>query len=168
MTLAISPVCPGNPRIIPQPQTWFIRLIQKGLRHLTFRELKVEMNNDNHNHLDLLWECKQLILPNSPLWAGLMDAAFGESETLCKTSVVPMIDLPPTDFTCVYSTLKYISFLAQMYHKRQVCTFDQALWWRSFAGFDISEMQYPIFYYSSWRVPYQNEFSWLTVASEAL
>ena len=29
----------------------------------------------------------------------------------------------------------------------------------SFAGFDISEMQYPIFYYSSWRVPYQNEFS---------
>ena len=62
-----------------------------------------------------------------------MQAAFGESETLCTTSVIylPMIDLPPTDSTCVYSTLKYIAFLAHMYHKRPVCAFDQALWWKS-------------------------------------
>ena len=146
MTLAISPVCPGNPRIIPRlevPKDQVVSLTSsmvhtfnteeiKTLGGLTYRELKVEMNNDNHNHLDLLWKCKQLILPNSPLWAGLMQAAFGESETLCTTSVIylPMIFHQLT-LPVSYSTLQYIPFRVQMYHKRPVCTFDQALWWKA-------------------------------------
>ena len=102
MTLAISPVCPGNPRIIPRVEVSKDQIVSltsnmvhtfntegiKTLGGLAYKELKVEMNNDNHNHLDLLWKCKQLILPNSTLWAGLMQAAFGESETLCTTSVI--------------------------------------------------------------------------------
>ena len=43
----------------------------------------------------------------------------------------PMINLPPTDFTCDYSTLKYIEELAQKGNKVPVCTFDQALWWKA-------------------------------------
>ena len=76
MTLAISPVCPGNPRIIPRLEVSKDQIVNltsnldhtfntegvKTLGGLTYRELKVEMNNDNHNHLDLLWrKCKQLI-----------------------------------------------------------------------------------------------------------
>ena len=42
-----------------------------------------------------------------------------------------MIPLPPTDISCVYSTLKYIENLAANIGRTPVCTFDQALWWKA-------------------------------------
>ena len=68
MTLAISPVGPGNPRIIPRLEVSKGQVMNltsnmvhtfntegiKTLGGLAYRELKVDVNNDNHNHLDLL------------------------------------------------------------------------------------------------------------------
>ena len=60
-----------------------------------------------------------------------MKAVFGKLEKKSVVIFVPMIDLAPTDLTCVYSTLKHIEELTQKSNKVTVCTFDQALWWKA-------------------------------------
>lgn len=41
---------------------------------------------------------------------------------------LPMIDLDPSDKTCIYSTLLFVSEQAKRYHVTLVITFDQPLW----------------------------------------
>ena len=50
-----------------------------------------------------------------------------------KSSVhfLPMIDVDPTDMTCIYSTLSLISDQAGRYEYTPIITFDQPLWWKS-------------------------------------
>lgn len=61
---------------------------------------------------------------------GNNESYFGKSGKNFKSAVIflPMIDLPPTDLTCVYSTLKLIEELAQKSSKAPVCIFEQELW----------------------------------------
>ncbi|CAH3166903.1 unnamed protein product, partial [Porites lobata] len=42
-----------------------------------------------------------------------------------------MIDMDPTDMTCIYSTLSFISDQASRYEYTPIITFDQPLWWKS-------------------------------------
>ena len=42
-----------------------------------------------------------------------------------------MIDMDPSDLSCVYSTLCYISSHAKKYNVTPVVTFDQPLWWKA-------------------------------------
>ena len=42
-----------------------------------------------------------------------------------------MIDLEPTDMTCVYSTLSFICDHAKRYSVTPIVTFDQPLWWKA-------------------------------------
>ena len=42
-----------------------------------------------------------------------------------------MIDVDPTDMTCIYSTLSFISDQASRYEYTPIITFDQPLWWKS-------------------------------------
>ena len=74
----------------------------------------VEDGKDLYILLDLLWKSNQLTFSNIPLWSRKTKAVFGKSEKKIKSAVIflPMIGLPPTDFTCVYPTLKYINDLA--------------------------------------------------------
>ena len=138
MTLAVAPMIPGKQHVIPSSE-----VSNEQVANLTSNMVQTfnaeEVNNDKHNTLDTLWKCKQLISPNSPLWGGFMQAVFGKAEDLHSTSItfLPMIDLPPSDLTCVYSTLKYIEILADKYHRIPVCTFDQALWWKALQTFVI-------------------------------
>ena len=44
---------------------------------------------------------------------------------------LPMIDLDPSDLTCIYSTLVFVSEQAKRYHVTPVITFDQPLWWKA-------------------------------------
>lgn len=50
-----------------------------------------------------------------------------------KSSVVfmPMIDLNPSDETCIYSTLHFVNDQAKRYNVTPVITFDQPLWWKA-------------------------------------
>ena len=41
---------------------------------------------------------------------------------------LPMIDLDPSEKTCIYSTLLFVSEQAKRYHITPVITFDQPLW----------------------------------------
>ena len=64
--------------------------------------------------LDLLYNCKSIALPALPLWSGFMQMVFGINDSFERSSVVflPMIPFPPTNLTCVYSTLKFVEEIA--------------------------------------------------------
>ena len=105
----------------------------KELNKLTYQKYNLENAADKYCYLDLLWKCKQLIISKSPLWSGMMQTAFGEPEKTVTSAIMfkPMIPLPPTDLSCVYSTLRFIEDEAKKAEKVPVCTFDQALWWKA-------------------------------------
>ena len=44
---------------------------------------------------------------------------------------LPIIDMQPTNMTCIYSTLHFVSNLAAKYKVKPVLTFDQPLWWKA-------------------------------------
>ena len=43
----------------------------------------------------------------------------------------PMIDLKPTDMTCIYSTLKFVCKQASLHGFTPIITFDQPLWMKA-------------------------------------
>ena len=109
----------------------------KGSRADTVQLLYKELNDlkvaDATAHLDLL--CKiSLPLFHSPRpgWSGTMQRVC-EGQYPGKSSVLflPMIDLDPTDMTCVYSTLLFVSKQAKRYGFTPILTFDQPLWWKA-------------------------------------
>ena len=50
-----------------------------------------------------------------------------------KSSVtfLPMIDMDPTDMSCIYSTLKFVEAQCKRQHTTPIITFDQPLWWKA-------------------------------------
>ncbi|GFR94043.1 hypothetical protein ElyMa_000908800 [Elysia marginata] len=44
---------------------------------------------------------------------------------------LPMIDMQPTNMSCIYSTLLFVSNLAAEYRVNPILTFDQPLWWKA-------------------------------------
>ena len=65
-------------------------------------------------------------------WSGMM-------QTVCEDSYpgqscftfLPMIDMNPSDMSCVFTTLHFVSALARQYNVTPVITFDQPLWWKA-------------------------------------
>lgn len=44
---------------------------------------------------------------------------------------MPMMNMDPTDMSCIYSTLDFISQQAKKYEATPLVTFDQPLWWKA-------------------------------------
>ena len=82
---------------------------------------------------DLLWHTGWLAsgaAKTRPNWSGFMQHLFS-NETHSKSEVlfVPIIDLNPSNETCIYSTLTYIQSQAEQLNLTTPCvTFDQPLW----------------------------------------
>ena len=66
--------------------------------------------------LSNLWQYLWLVSPMKPLWNGFIKA-FHESHRPSKTAIhfEPMIDIPSSDFSCIYSTMSFVSDLARKY-----------------------------------------------------
>ncbi len=62
---------------------------------------------------------------------------------------LPMIDLNPSDMTCVISTLWYIEKDAARYGLITIVTFDQPFWWKAMVAIESepfhSELDYDHF-----------------------
>ena len=58
---------------------------------------------------------------------------FQKGEYPGKSSIhfLPMIDLNPSDPSCIYSMLIFASNQARKYDVTLVITFDQPLWWKA-------------------------------------
>ena len=65
-------------------------------------------------NVDVLWEAAWLLRPIQPQWNGMMQMVQ-KGDYPGKSSVVflPMIDLIPSDETCVYSTLRFVAAQAK-------------------------------------------------------
>ena len=87
---------------------------------------------DPTSKLDLLWQVSWLLNPRRPSWSGTMQWCH-QGEYPGKSSVIflPMIDLDPSNVTCIHSTLDFVSRHAKKYDVTPILTFDQPLWWKA-------------------------------------
>ena len=92
-------------------------------------DMKVQ---DPKAFLDILWKTSIMFGSLRPMWSGMMQLVHHGSHP-GKSSVMflPMIDMNPSDVTCVYSTLRYISEHARRHDVTPIITFDQPLWWKA-------------------------------------
>ena len=115
---------------IGQPEKGLASVIYKPIIQLqTPYTLPVELCSD------LLWQSgwifSKLDRPR-PNWSGFMQHILSDEKHLTSKSEVlllPIIDLNPSDESCVYSTLVYIQSQAEKLNIPTPCiTFDQPLW----------------------------------------
>ena len=87
----------------------------------------------NSCNIDLLWNVSWLLHPNTPLWSGAMQLIQkGVYPGKSTINLLPMIDLEPTDLSCIYSTLHFISMPASNTNAVPILTFDQPLWQKAY------------------------------------
>ena len=67
----------------------------------------------NYN-LDILWRCSVLFRRPTPSWSGTMQTVHkGSHPGISSVTFLPMIDMNPSDPSCIYSTLNFVSSHAQ-------------------------------------------------------
>lgn len=103
---------------------------------LLYKNTVIREVPDPCSHINLLWKMSMLFDCDARTnWSGMMQATIVGEEHPKKSSVffLPMIDMDPSNVTCIYSTLKFIAEHAQKHRmKYPIVTFDQPLWWKAF------------------------------------
>lgn len=112
----------GQVRIIVQTDP---KNVLKGMVYQ--KEYSVEQD-DSYRLLDFLWTISRNLSLNNPQpqWTGFMISLHRSREHPGKANelFLPMIDLKPSDPTCVRSTLEYISEQAKKMNQEPIITFD--------------------------------------------
>lgn len=91
-----------------------------------------EFSRDTRNpKLDIMWSVSFHFPNPTPMWSGYMQMLHSRLPHCGKSSEIflPVIDLTPSDPTCVRSTLEYVAEHARRHNVTPVLTFDQQLWW---------------------------------------
>ena len=95
------------------------------------RDMKFLQNMALEKHIDLLWEISFTFhQPSRPGWSGFMQA-YRSEEYPGKSEVVllPIINLNPSDSSCIYSTLLFVIAQSKKANNgSRSITFDQPLW----------------------------------------
>ena len=105
----------------------------KGLYHgmpvARYHQLPLTTAHDPTANLDILWKSSR---SPRPAWSGMMQFVHHGNHP-GKSSVIflPIIDMNPSDTTCIYSTLSFVSEHAHYHSVTPVITFDQPLWWKA-------------------------------------
>lgn len=68
-----------------------------------------------------------------PAWSGKMQFVHQGNNHPGKAAIMfmPIIDMNPSDSTCIYSTLMFVSEHARRHGVTPIITFDQPLWWKA-------------------------------------
>ncbi|VDI23946.1 Hypothetical predicted protein [Mytilus galloprovincialis] len=106
----------------------------KGFTSLKFPELQSLKDRvlNNSWQIDALRHVTRQLKSPIPEWSGTMQMfQQGSSTGVSYITFVPMIDLNPSDMSCIYSTLTFISKKASRQGRIPVLTFDQPLYWKS-------------------------------------
>ena len=87
---------------------------------------------DFTSNVDFLWKSSWLLKPDRPGWSGFMQfCQKGEYPGKSDIVFLPMIDLNPSDLTCIYLTINFVSRHSRKYGVVPILTFDQPLWWKA-------------------------------------
>lgn len=83
--------------------------------------------------LDTLWKLSPFVKQRRPSWSGFMEMAqHGEHPGKSTIVFLPMIDMDPTDVTCIHSCLTFLCQQALSNNAKPIVTFDQPLWWKAY------------------------------------
>ena len=87
---------------------------------------------DFTSNVDFLWKSSWLLRPDRPGWSGFMlFCQKGEYPGKSDIVFVSMIDLNPSDLSCIYSTINFVPRHSRKYDVVPILTFDQPLWWKA-------------------------------------
>ena len=106
----------------------------KSLASVLFKpvmQLKFPYTLPSELYSDLLWHSGWMFSGTRPNWSGFMQHVFSSDHNVPNSEVLllPIIDLNPSDETCIYSTLNYALSQARKLSIPSPCiTFDQPLW----------------------------------------
>ena len=101
---------------------------------ITYKDITLKKVLDPTANLDILWKCSLLFGITRPSWSGMMQTVHkGSHKGKSSITFLPMIDMNPSDVTCINSTLKFVSDHAKSHdNATPIITFDQPLWWKAF------------------------------------
>ena len=104
-----------------------------GLSKIIFKpidELKTPFFSPDTANINLLWHASHFFKKLRPGWSGFMsDVTTGNHDGKADITMLPIINMDPTDMSCVYSTLMFINDQAKKLNVDTPCvTFDQPLW----------------------------------------
>lgn len=104
----------------------------RGMTTLAYQKLVNMKAKDPTADLDLLWKTSIMFTSPRPAWSGLMQLVHhGDHPGKSSVMFLPMIDMNPSDVTCIYSTLKFVCEHARRHGVTPIITFDQPLWWKA-------------------------------------
>jgi hypothetical protein len=91
--------------------------------------------------LNIMWSLKSPM----PGWSGVWQLA-AKGEYPGKTAIVflPMIDMNPSEPSCIFSTMQFVSKQASRYKCSPILTFDQPLYWKAFTIRENEEHSSPL------------------------
>lgn len=100
---------------------------------LFYRKLTETVTKDSYSDLDLLWKVSwsqgDAIRPG---WSGMMQLIHqGKHSVKSTVNFLPIIDMDPTDYTCINSTLSFICNDAAKHNAAPTVTFDNPLYWKA-------------------------------------
>ena len=84
--------------------------------------------DDNSRNTDILMKLSRLLHPTTPAWNGTLQLLHhGEYPGQSSKNVLPMIDMDPTNESCIYLSLCVVADQAKKYG----VIFDQPLWMKA-------------------------------------
>ena len=91
---------------------------------VTYEKLHGMKATDPTAHLDILWMTFIMFGSPRPAWSGMMQLVHrGNHPGKSSVMFLPMIDMNPSDVTCVYSTtLRYIRDYAHCHNESSILT----------------------------------------------
>ncbi len=117
-----------------------------GLAKMNFEELiHIHHIPDPAASFNIIWKSSLMLKCERPGWNGLMQLIHkGRHPGKASVMFLPMIDLNPSDMSCIYTTLHFVSAQAEKYHCHPIVTFDQPLWFKALQIITSEEDTSPI------------------------
>jgi hypothetical protein len=119
------------------PEKTYIPSEVSGLSMVTFKPI-LQLQNPFvlpfDVNFDMLWHAAYFFNKNCrPNWSGYMsDVSVGDYPGQSTVSFLPILDMDPSDMTCIFSTLCFFAEQAKKLNiETPVVTFDQPLWLRA-------------------------------------
>lgn len=114
-------------------------IIHVSTSELKFIRLKNSSVSDHTYILDIFLQIAWPLKTPTPGWSGVWQM-ISRGSYPGRTSVVflPMIDLIPSDPSCIFSTMLFVSDQALQHKKTAILTFDQPMYWKAY-GIKVKE-----------------------------
>ena len=114
---------------------------------LLSKELPVAgRHNEEYVKTDLLSKIIWPLQSSRPSWSGFMQLYHKDGEYPGKSTItfLPMIDMNPSDHSCINSTLHFVCEQSGKYCVTPVVTFDQPLFWKATTIINNSSVTSPL------------------------